>query len=1477
MRKVRLVHLTIVSVLLGSLAFDAQVQAQESGIFADFQTSRGNFTVRLEPSLAPKAVANFIGLATGEQPWIDPTSGSVRTNAFFDGLAIERVEPGVLIESGLRQNSASTAPGYWLLPEPSLKFDGPMLAMADDGTNAHGARFFILLTNKPPVQQARTIFGTVTTSGRSVVETISTVDHDSNGTPTTDARIRRVEIRRVGAEAVAFNHRTQGLPAALHPGMSIHTGSNQVVLSFARPHGAVNRLYASTNLLTWNLRFHSPSDELQTAETVIEDIAATSQFFQLAQVRYAERTQAPAILENGPMPAGWSGHPYQLDLNATGGEGPFTWRLVSGALPPEFTITSEGAIVGSTRASGNFTFAVEARDVAGHVTSAALNLPVVPVNPEGLEAYWSLDGDWKDATGRHLLKPLPQGGFVPAPELRQYGNMAFSTLRSATNNGASDYQFTTLPEEDGISMEGWVWLEDDSASGRLFGFGDGSWETAKCSLDISFGFIWLSFGAGPDGATVQYPRIGDTCWHHVCLVLPKGFRSGIPFRLYLDGVPASPVDVNYSATGTNSLNGSASLFGGAFSIAMFAPQLRADDSFSHMRVDDVRVWRRELADTEVALLATSTGEGDLCLNHPPPNWAPGPRFVAPDARPSPSLDLGIHVLTDNTIAIITDPNPWLKSRLIADCGNFLRAMEANRKWVPNWAADRHYAYAASEVILYYRPTILASLSASNHFALSGTGTTPIPLAVNSLWPQCTREFRAPSLAPEGGEVHTYASENVYYSFVTLPFHMQQGRQYELADGWGDRVRWTYDETQTVSWALKVNQVGYLPDAPGKFAYLGSWMGPSNALDVTPYINAPFVVCRESDGQPVYTNTITFRKDDTQPCYDHDVMVYLSGEQVCQLDFSTVSDPGRYYIRVPGIGRSWAFEIGQNAMGEAFYTHARGLYHQRCAPLDPLFTAWPRGDAHNQFYQAAFPTLFDEFSDHSADGWGFLDADGNVGFLGGWPAGEFVTITATKTTEPLTGIIGGWHDAADFDQPNEGHLYGVRDLVAAYLMYPENFSDSQLNIPESGNGIPDVLDEAAWGIKSCFTSQKDDGRVALWINSDAPALSLDAGKDASPYYLGLATRNSSLQYARTSAQLARGLRLAGATNESTRFLASAVRAYNFGVSTFDQFPRVSVDMTLSGKSVKWIEPPTPSNDAKVKALIQLWLATEDPAYYQALNTPDMSEAFRLMCLFLPWLTQPFELMDVAMEPDRFPPGWGEEARTTLIQSANEWLEWMEADAYRHLWYPPGVSYFLLNGLGRAGFDHVRNLIAAWRLTGDPRFRTGALLAVDWMHGANPQGRVYTTGLGQNHTLYPLHAPSDVDGVEDPAPGITIYGPCAGVCWGARTWVYGLFDNRDSSFDFSGSTLAQLPPPWTDTNMSVTAVGDVLTASIPIWRSLTNLERTNPGQMEFTVHETIAEATAVTGCLMGPGWMPSAELKRRQPKTREQLRDSLWFHP
>ncbi len=95
------------------------------------------------------------------------------------------------------------------------------------------------------------------------------------------------------------------------------------------------------------------------------------------------------------------------------------------------------------------------------------------------------------------------------------------------------------------------------------------------------------------------------------------------------------------------------------------------------------------------------------------------------------------------------------------------------------------------------------------------------------------------------------------------------------------------------------------------------------------------------------------------------------------------------------------------------------------------TGWPRGDVHETF-QGGHPPEDDDYKDHSADGWGFLDTNGTFPTnLGSW----FDQVAAQGTETPLPHVKGGWHDAADFDR-RDSHFGAVSDLVHTFLMFPE---------------------------------------------------------------------------------------------------------------------------------------------------------------------------------------------------------------------------------------------------------------------------------------------------------------------------------------------------------------------------------------------------------------------------------------------------------
>jgi peptidyl-prolyl cis-trans isomerase A (cyclophilin A) len=172
----------------------------EPGTYAVIYTSMGNIVCRLFPQEAPKAVANFVGLASGTKTWTDPKTGKGKRTPLYTGTTFHRVIPDFMIQGGDPVGDGTGDPGYQFEDEinPNRVFDRPgILAMANHGKNTNGSQFFITVAPAPHLNGGYTVFGEVA-SGQEVADAISKVERDDNDRPNTPVKIIRIAIRKVG-------------------------------------------------------------------------------------------------------------------------------------------------------------------------------------------------------------------------------------------------------------------------------------------------------------------------------------------------------------------------------------------------------------------------------------------------------------------------------------------------------------------------------------------------------------------------------------------------------------------------------------------------------------------------------------------------------------------------------------------------------------------------------------------------------------------------------------------------------------------------------------------------------------------------------------------------------------------------------------------------------------------------------------------------------------------------------------------------------------------------------------------------------------------------------------------------------------------------------------------------------------------------------------------------------------------------------
>jgi hypothetical protein len=235
--------------------------------------------------------------------------------------------------------------------------------------------------------------------------------------------------------------------------------------------------------------------------------------------------------------------------------------------------------------------------------------------------------------------------------------------------------------------------------------------------------------------------------------------------------------------------------------------------------------------------------------------------------------------------------------------------------------------------------------------------------------------------------------------------------------------------------IKVNQIGYKTSSEKRALVTGF---PD---ELSAQAGDIFELVDSENGETVYTGKLTL-----VDIYD---TVY-SGETILSADFSEFDSEGNYFLRLKGnsdISNSPCFEISDSVYNELTKNTMRYFYYQR-ANCDIT-----------EEYGGEFTRSDETPADFSAP----LSADR--------------TVTAD--------VSGGWYDAGDVGKYVSPGATAVNTLMWAYKMFPEDFYDGQNNIPESGNGIPDILNEIKYELDFILKMQdKQSGGFYLKVKSQS---------------------------------------------------------------------------------------------------------------------------------------------------------------------------------------------------------------------------------------------------------------------------------------------------------------------------------------------------------------------------------------------------------
>ena len=311
--------------------------------------------------------------------------------------------------------------------------------------------------------------------------------------------------------------------------------------------------------------------------------------------------------------------------------------------------------------------------------------------------------------------------------------------------------------------------------------------------------------------------------------------------------------------------------------------------------------------------------------------------------------------------------------------------------------------------------------------------------------------------------HTLTSELDHWLFLQLPKSMKQNCTYKVtfpnvigAEQTEAEVR--YDIWNAHSEAIHVNIIGYTPSEPIHSADLYQWLGDGGQRDYKAWEGRNVWLYNVNTNKKQKVGTVKFWKSSSASEKEAGGK-NLTGHDVWNIDFKG-QKPGCYRLVVEDVGCSMDFEIRNDIYYEPFRYSVRGYYYMRLGePIDPEHVnPVPR---QPQFIPETDPkgfTIYKTDFHPWSPGWSELHTDV-------WDEPHFKALRQSVFWQHrLPGnpvaidVKGGHSDAFDWDR-HLAHVSNIYDMLLPYILSGGKINDDQLGIRESGNGIPDLIDEA----------------------------------------------------------------------------------------------------------------------------------------------------------------------------------------------------------------------------------------------------------------------------------------------------------------------------------------------------------------------------------------------------------------------------------
>ncbi|MEV5017812.1 glycoside hydrolase family 9 protein [Streptomyces sp. NPDC053780] len=620
-------------------------------------------------------------------------------------------------------------------------------------------------------------------------------------------------------------------------------------------------------------------------------------------------------------------------------------------------------------------------------------------------------------------------------------------------------------------------------------------------------------------------------------------------------------------------------------------------------------------------------------------------------------------------------------------------------------------------------TLVAGESYRFSFTATGTPADHVVRAIVglSVAPYDTYYEVSPQLSVSGD---TYA-----YTF-TSPVDTTQGQVGFQLGGTPDAWRFCVDDVSLLGGVepephvpdtgprVRVNQVGYLP------------FGPKNATLVTDATAALAWQLKDAGGRVVAHGRSTPRGVDAS-----------SGQNVHSIDFGRYKKRGEGYTLTADGETSRPFDIGTAAYERLRTDSAKYYYTQRSGVA---------------------------ISDELRPGYG--RPAGHVGVAPN--RGDTEVPCQPGVCDYSLDVSGGWYDAGDHGKYVVNGGISTWELLSTHERSlhartgePSKLGDGTLGIPESGNRVPDVLDEARWELEFLLKMQVPEGQPLAGMahhkihDEQWTGLPLLPSDDPQKRELHPPTTAATLNLAATAAQAARLYR-----SYDRDFAAKALNAARTAWAAALAHPDVLADESdgIGGGAY----PDSQVDDEFYWAAAELYLTTGERGFEEyVLNSP-VHTADIFGPIGFDWArTAAAARLDLATVPNRLP--GRDEVRRSVVRGADGYLATLGAHPYGMPYAPDGNLYDW--GSSHQVLNNAVVLATAYDITGGSKYRDGAVQSMDYILGRNALNMSYVTGYGEvnahnQHSRWYAHQldpalPNPPDGTLSGGPNSSIQDPYA----------------------------------------------------------------------------------------------------------------------